>query len=84
MTLRIIADENILVTPSLQRLDALLTRKSGRDIRSADLSAADVLLVRSVTSVDSALLTDTPVRFVGSATAGVDHIDQDYLQAQKI
>ena len=84
MTLRIIADENILVTPSLQRLDALLTRKSGRDIRSADLSAADVLLVRSVTSVDSALLTDTPVRFVGSATAGVDHIDQDYLQAQNI
>ncbi|NNM00968.1 MAG: 4-phosphoerythronate dehydrogenase, partial [Gammaproteobacteria bacterium] len=42
------------------------------------------LLVRSVTRVDAALLAGTPVRFVGSATAGVDHIDQEWLAANGI
>lgn len=43
------------------------------------LARADALLVRSVSRVDAALLSGTPVRFVGTATTGVDHIDQAYL-----
>jgi erythronate-4-phosphate dehydrogenase len=35
--------------------------------------------VRSVTPVTEALLADTPVRFVGSATIGTDHVDLDAL-----
>jgi erythronate-4-phosphate dehydrogenase len=45
---------------------------------------ADVLLVRSVTRVDAGLLDGTPVRFVGSATIGTDHIDQAWLAEQDI
>ncbi|MCC6202904.1 MAG: 4-phosphoerythronate dehydrogenase [Gammaproteobacteria bacterium] len=52
----------------------------GRSITPADLTAADALLVRSVTRVDATLLAGSGVRFVGSATAGVDHIDLAYLR----
>lgn len=48
------------------------------------LSPCDALVVRSVTKVDEALLAGTKIRFVGTATAGVDHIDQNFLAAQDI
>lgn len=44
----------------------------------------DALLVRSVTRVDQALLADSPVQFVGTATIGTDHVDQAYLAQRKI
>lgn len=45
----------------------------------------DVLLIRSVTPVDAALLADNnSVQFVGSATIGTDHVDQTYLAARNI
>jgi len=40
---------------------------------------ADALIVRSVSRVDGDLLQGTPVRFVGTATSGTDHIDLGYL-----
>lgn len=43
------------------------------------VGAADALVVRSTRKVDAALLDGTPVRFVGTATAGTDHVDVDYL-----
>lgn len=77
--LRIVADENM---PGLQMFEALgqVVRQPGREIRRSQLQQADVLLVRSVTTVDEALLADTPVRFVGSATIGTDHVDLGWLQ----
>ena len=56
----------------------------GRDIRSEDLQKTDALLVRSITKINGALLDDTAVKFVGSASAGVDHVDFDYLNARKL
>ena len=56
----------------------------GRRLSSADLGGAEVLLVRSVSRVDEALLGGSKVRFVGTATAGVDHIDSDYLGSSGI
>lgn len=50
----------------------------------AQLRRAEVLLVRSVTRVDAELLKGTDVRIVGTATAGVDHIDQQALHAAGI
>ncbi len=44
----------------------------------------DILLVRSGTRIDSALLDGTRVRFVASATAGTDHVDRAYLEARRI
>jgi len=42
------------------------------------------LFVRSVTNVNAALLQQTNVRFVGTATAGTDHIDFNYLHSSGI
>jgi erythronate-4-phosphate dehydrogenase len=56
----------------------------GRSITSADLKDTNALLIRSITRVDEALLNGTTVEFVGSASAGVDHIDGAYLKARNI
>jgi erythronate-4-phosphate dehydrogenase len=56
----------------------------GRAITPEDVTDADALIVRSVTRVDESLLSGTPVRFVGTATIGVDHIDTDYLHRSSI
>ena len=50
----------------------------------AELNRAELLLVRSVTRVDARLLKGTAVRIVGTASAGVDHIDQRALRAAGI
>ena len=47
-------------------------------------SKANALLIRSVTQVDSDLLSKTSIRFVGSLTSGVDHVDVEGLSKQGI
>ncbi len=46
-----------------------------RAIRREHLLDADALVIRSKTRVTRELLEGTPVKFVGTATAGYDHID---------
>jgi erythronate-4-phosphate dehydrogenase len=43
------------------------------------VAQADVLLVRSVSQVNRALLEGSNVRFVGTCTIGTDHLDLDYF-----
>ncbi|KDE39064.1 Erythronate-4-phosphate dehydrogenase [Nitrincola lacisaponensis] len=77
--LKIVADENI---PALNPLFTELGEVhsvAGRDLQRDQLVDADLLLVRSITRVDRALLEGTTVRFVGTATIGTDHIDQQAL-----
>ena len=45
---------------------------------------ADVLLTRTGTKVDAALLAGSRVRFAGTATIGDDHYDKAWLDAQGI
>jgi erythronate-4-phosphate dehydrogenase len=56
----------------------------GRPVTRADLANAEILAIRSATKVDRTLLDGTPVRFVGTATIGTDHMDTDYLDAAGI
>lgn len=51
----------------------------GRAIKHERLKDCDILLVRSVTRVNEALLRGHNIRFIASATSGIDHIDTDYL-----
>lgn len=82
--LRIIADENIpYVQEALADLGTVQCL-SGRDITRAHLAEADALLVRSITKVGPDLVGDTPVRFVGTATIGMDHVDTEYLAERGI
>lgn len=52
----------------------------GRDIAASQLRDADALLVRSITRVDEALLGGSQVRFVGTATSGLNHVDTAFLK----
>ena len=82
--MKIIADENI---PCVEQAFASLgevTLLPGRGMQPGQVHDADILLVRSVTSVDQALLQDSAVRFVGSATIGFDHVDRAWLLQQGI
>lgn len=56
----------------------------GREMCPEDVKDADVLLVRAVTNVDEKLLAGSNVKFVGSMTAGLDHLDVKWLQASGI
>ena len=58
---------------------------SGRDLIAQEVIDADVLLVRSITQVNEALLKNNKnIHFVGTATIGMDHIDQTYLAKRNI
>ncbi|ASP48614.1 4-phosphoerythronate dehydrogenase [Cognaticolwellia beringensis] len=62
-----------------------LTAFSGRSLSPTAICDADVLLVRSITKVNEALLKENKnLRFVGTATIGVDHIDQPYLSDRNV
>ena len=52
----------------------------GRHISAADVRGTDLLAIRSTTRVNRALLEGSPVRFVGTATIGTDHLDIPYLE----
>ena len=54
------------------------------DIKNSNIKDADVLLVRSSVRVDELLLAGTSIKLIGSATAGIDHIDTDYLKKNYI
>ena len=45
----------------------------GDSIDAPLLDGVDVLLTRSVTRVDRALIDGSSLQFIGSATAGIDH-----------
>ena len=82
--MKLVIDANIPAADACFGGVGTLHRLPGREIRAADLQNADALIVRSITQVNRALLTDSPVRFVGTCTIGTDHIDLDYLKERNI
>ncbi|UST57281.1 4-phosphoerythronate dehydrogenase PdxB [Pseudomonas moraviensis] len=75
----IVADENIPLLDAFFAGFGEIRRVPGRSIDRATVEHADVLLVRSVTNVNRALLEGSKVRFVGTCTIGTDHLDLDYF-----
>ena len=82
--LKILVDENISFADSAFNQFGKVVLKSGREVTNKHLKDIDVLIVRSITTVDEDLLKNTPVKFVGTATIGTDHIDLEYLNKRKI
>ena len=56
----------------------------GRKLTQKLAKTAQILIVRSVTTVDKNLLEGSDIRFVGSATSGQDHVDTGYLESNDI
>lgn len=83
-SLRLLADANIPFADAAFSGIGSVRTLPGRAITQNDLMDVEVLLVRSVTPVTAEGLRGTPVRFVGTATAGTDHIDIAGLAAAGI
>lgn len=82
--MKIVADENIPYAQALFSTLGDVQLVPGRSLQRSDVIDADILLVRSVTRVNEALLDGTPVKFVGTCTIGTDHLDKGYLDTQGI
>lgn len=83
--MKILVDENMpFVEPLFGDLGTIIP-VNGRRLTPEQMRDADVLLVRSVTQVNAALLADNArLKFVGSATIGTDHVDLAYLAERNI
>jgi erythronate-4-phosphate dehydrogenase len=55
-----------------------------REITHNDLLDTDALIIRSKTKATEELLRGTPIKFVGTATAGTDHLDSAWMQQRGI
>lgn len=77
--MKIVVDENMPYARELFSQLGEVDAVAGRTLTREQLTAADALMVRSITKVNQGLLEKTPVRFVGTATAGMDHLNTDDL-----
>ncbi len=76
MTLCVLADENIPFAREAFSTLGEVRLMHGRQITPAHLRDVGMVIVRSITRVDAALVAGSPVRFVGTATSGSDHVSQ--------
>ena len=82
--MKIVADPNIPFAQEAFSQLGTVEFVPGREIKPAAVRDAELLMVRSVTPVNAALLDGSRVKFVATATIGTDHIDLDYLAGNGI
>lgn len=78
---KLLADKQILLTDEQLPASVLLTRFDPTEGIPADVGDYDALFVRTVSPIDETTIPSNPkkLRFIGSATAGFDHVDQNWL-----
>jgi erythronate-4-phosphate dehydrogenase len=81
---KIVADRNIPQVEACFEHLGQVHLVSGREITPDMVADAEVLLVRSVTRVNKELLKGSRVRFVATATIGMEHVDIGYIKKRKI
>ncbi|PIJ42888.1 4-phosphoerythronate dehydrogenase PdxB [Tatumella sp. OPLPL6] len=79
--MKIVVDENMPYAQELFSRKGEVVRVPGRPLPVSELQDAQALMVRSVTPVNTQLVAHTPLAFVGSATAGTDHVELADLEA---
>lgn len=84
----ILADENIAhLEDYFNHGNIRLIKLAGRDIcqDAIDKHRPNALLIRSVTPIDAKNMPNpNGIQFIGSATIGTDHVDDDFLQTHHI
>jgi erythronate-4-phosphate dehydrogenase len=76
----IVADQNIVFVKEAFGSLGEVRLMRGREMTPASVRDATLLLVRSITPVNRALLEGSAVRFVATATIGTDHVDTGHLR----
>ncbi len=81
---RIIADDKIPFLKGVLEPFAEVTYLPGNQINRTNIMGSDALLVRTRTRCNSELLAGTPVKYIGTATIGFDHIDTAFCEENSI
>jgi len=82
--MKVIADQDLAEIKKLLSDHVELTLLPGREITADAARGQDAILVRSITPINGCLLANSNIRFVGTATSGLDHIDQRFLETNNI
>ena len=84
--INILVDENIPLLKDALRNVSNVSTAAGRDIDRDILIErnTDALIVRSLTKINAELILNTNVKFVGTSTSGIDHVDLNLLKANDI
>ena len=83
--MKIVVDENIPFAQQILSQHGEVVAVDGRTMQPQQLVDADALLVRSVTKVNQQLLAQAnKLKFVGTATIGTEHVEQNYLAERGI
>lgn len=82
--MKIVADKEIPFLECVFEPYCEVVYKKGDEIVREDLMDAQVLIIRTRTHCDQALLEGTSVRMITTATIGMDHIDQEYCRSHGI
>ncbi|MCC5906228.1 MAG: 4-phosphoerythronate dehydrogenase [Balneolaceae bacterium] len=85
MKIKILADQYLYKLDKMMPAEVELIRYNPDDGFPENAVEFDVLLIRTVTKINSDTLPETGrLKFIGSATAGFDHVEQVYLENQGI
>ncbi|KEY90212.1 erythronate-4-phosphate dehydrogenase [Candidatus Photodesmus katoptron] len=83
--MKILIDEGMPYARQLFSQLGEVILKPGRSLTAEDLVDIDALMIRSITKVDKVLLKKiNKLKFIGTATSGVDHVDQQLLKEKGI
>jgi erythronate-4-phosphate dehydrogenase len=82
--MKIVADDKIPFLKGVLEPYADIVYFQGKEITRKILMNADALLIRTRTKCTEDLLMGTPVKFIGTATIGFDHIDIEYCRKKNI
>ncbi|RZQ52931.1 erythronate-4-phosphate dehydrogenase [Pseudoalteromonas phenolica] len=83
--MKILADQNMPLVEEYFADLGSVTRFDGRNAKPEQIEDVDILLTRSVTKVNAELLQYAKkLKFVGTATIGIDHIDTELLDDKEI
>ena len=84
--MNILIDDNIVLLKETLINDFNVITYNGGELTSEFLreTNAQILFVRSTTKCNETLLKNTKVRFIGTATAGTDNLDIEFIEKNEI
>lgn len=82
--MKIVCAQSVLGAAEIFSYLGEVTILADGQITAHDLIDVQALIVRSKTAVNAGLLQGTAVNFVGTATSGIDHLDQHFLNQANI
>ena len=82
--IKIIADSKIPFLKGVFENVAEINYLNPSDITHETVKDADALIIRTRTNCNAALLDNTNVKFIATATIGFDHIDTEYCKQNNI